>query len=630
VPPEKMGSPPAQQRVLEAAAAGDEAGLRCLLAAGGLAYGAKAADRRGWGPLHHAAAKGRAGCCCVLLEAGAPLAEKDKDNQTGLHKAARHAEATEVLAAAAGKPDLAAKDQRGATPLVMAAAAGCVGAIVALLMAAQRLGCRPAAANATDRRGAGLLMLAAGGGHAAAVAMLLDEPTVMVDATDGNGNSALMAAARSGSAEAVQFLLAAGADIGVRSKNGNSALSEAANAGYAAVLQQLLAAAVQPPSVRDLATAVHAACTKDDQACLEALVIGVAPELQPKLLLSKLGGRKDTALHTAAAAGSTAAIRVLLAVGAGVKCAPDSILLSGKCLATPNGTGRPPLFVAVEMGHLEASDELLRAGAAVAPPRDDGLTALHLAAERGTPELLDLLLPHTATADLLVLHKGATALTLAARRGCADSVDLMLVDGWPVDGSLAAAVMAAAEFNHSGVMRQLLQVAGQGAGAAAMASFTDGDGWTTLHVAALHGAVDCVEALLDAAGGEIVDISNIVKAAEGGVTPLMRSCHHGQAACLQLLVNRGADPGAKDRRGRRALHHAAKGGATPNDCVALLVGPCGQSVEAADANGRTPLLAAPTSCGCCYDRRSAPPCWRPTSTATQRCTSPARWRPTNW
>ena len=58
------------------------------------------------------------------------------------------------------------------------------------------------------------------------------------------------------------------------------------------------------------------------------------------------------------------------------------------------------------------------------------------------------------------------------------------------------------------------------------------------------------------------------------------------------LVNSGADVGAPDKDGLRALHCAASRG--HRDCAEALVTMCGASVDAADANVCTALFYSVT------------------------------------
>ncbi|XP_037076949.1 ankyrin repeat domain-containing protein 33B-like [Pollicipes pollicipes] len=77
----------------------------------------------------------------------------------------------------------------------------------------------------------------------------------------------------------------------------------------------------------------------------------------------------------------------------------------------------------------------------------------------------------------------------------------------------------------------------------------DNDGNTPLHYAAQAGHAEVVSALLNKFDGIEVDARN-----KQGITPLIKACVQGKARCAKLLVEKGADPAARDPR--RALTSA--------------------------------------------------------------------------
>jgi ankyrin repeat protein len=70
------------------------------------------------------------------------------------------------------------------------------------------------------------------------------------------------------------------------------------------------------------------------------------------------------------------------------------------------------------------------------------------------------------------------------------------------------------------------------------------------------------------------------------MTMLHHACHGGQAAIVQLLIDRNAELDAADSDGWTPLHFAAQGGY--HDLVALLAGQ-GANINAKDQFKRTPL-----------------------------------------
>lgn len=87
----------------------------------------------------------------------------------------------------------------------------------------------------------------------------------------------------------------------------------------------------------------------------------------------------------------------------------------------------------------------------------------------------------------------------------------------------------------------------------ASVNFTNEEGWTALHLAAIHGAVPVVDALVDA-GADLEVRSN------SGRTPLAMACRKKQHAAAQKLLERGADLSTRDNAGWTLLFQAARAG----------------------------------------------------------------------
>lgn len=122
-------------------------------------------------------------------------------------------------------------------------------------------------------------------------------------------------------------------------------------------------------------------------------------------LAAACGSHGATALHDAAAHGSTLAIPVLLAAGALI----DAVSRDGRAATA--------LHAAAASGGVEACRLLLRAGADPNARRADGMSPLMIAAAANDRELAELLVARNANVDLRHEHDGATAADIAVLAG---------------------------------------------------------------------------------------------------------------------------------------------------------------------------------------------------------------------
>jgi hypothetical protein len=136
------------------------------------------------------------------------------------------------------------------------------------------------------------------------------------------------------------------------------------------------------------------------------------------------------------------------------------------------------------------------------------------------------------------------------------------------------AVWAGGEFiSRKYAQRAFVEPAGAGPGGAAAA----------LHAAVRDGQPQRV--LLCLAQGADVNGASPPGSGEG-LSPLMHAARAGDACCMELLLQRGADVEQADPMGRTALHHAAL--RDSGACAEALMAR-GASAEAVDAHGKTPL-----------------------------------------
>ncbi|XP_041937519.1 ankyrin repeat domain-containing protein 50 [Alosa sapidissima] len=379
---------------------------------------------------------------------------------------------------------------------------------------------------------------------------------VSVNRTDpSDGRTLLATAAHAGSSNVVALLLCRGADPLLSDHQGQTPLTLAARQGHVGVLQVLL----------DWAHEQHG---------LEAAAA--------RNMLEHSDTEGWTALRSAAWGGHVEAVRLLLEAGAEVDGCDaegrtalraaawgghEEILLTllhhGAQVDRADREGRTPLTAAAFMGHRDAVEILLDAGADVNLADGDGRTALSVAAlcapgsgGRGYGEVVSLLLDRAANPA----HRdrdGMTPLLLAAYEGHEEALELLLEAGADVDetaGSQPTAVaavtplLAAASMGHAGAVNRVLFW-----GAAVDA--IDGEGRTALCLAAAHGNLEVVRALLDRGLDEN-------HKDDLGWTPLHAAACEGHRAVCAALTERGsmARVGELDVEGRTPLVLAAQEG----------------------------------------------------------------------
>jgi len=215
-------------------------------------------------------------------------------------------------------PGPKARDPRGNSPLMYAAALGSLESMRLLLEA----GADPNAANAFD---ATPLMWCAG--DAAKVRLLLSKGA-NADARSKLGRSALMiAAAYDGAADAARLLIEKGADVNARDKGGNSVLAQAAGSNNVEVARLLIAKGAEVNNVDEGGnTPLHnAAGNGDRSAAMVKLLLNHGAQVNVKsgdtaeivkngpLLLGHL-----TPLQEAAAQGNYETVEALVKAGADV------------------------------------------------------------------------------------------------------------------------------------------------------------------------------------------------------------------------------------------------------------------------------------------------------------------------
>jgi ankyrin repeat protein len=160
-------------------------------------------DRRGNTPLIYAAGFGSPQAVSLLLDAGAPVDDRNDFDATALIWAANNPEKVKLLLAHGA--DVNARSRQGRTALMIAAACdGCSGIVRQLLS-------KGADPKATDIGGSTALQLAANAGDGASVRLLLDAGA-SARAANQSGFTPLLDALFNCDLPSVQMLLSKGAD----------------------------------------------------------------------------------------------------------------------------------------------------------------------------------------------------------------------------------------------------------------------------------------------------------------------------------------------------------------------------------------------------------------------------------
>jgi ankyrin repeat protein len=329
-------------------------------------------------------------------------------------------------------------------------------------------------------------------------------------------------------------------------------------------------------------TPLIAAAERGDMQALEAELQGDTPvdfmeagwtalrraiqagQPEAALRLIQAGARADqktpggyTPLYWAAQRGLVDVVRALLAAGAPVD-------------AQELEDGKTPLTVALLKAHGEVVGALLEAGASLEVMTHSGVTPLEAAALsvsiRKEPRSLERAQQAAARVQEAAARtlkeaaalppdskEVASALRLAAGAGDAEAVRALLAAGAPPDapnGWNTAALSLAAIQGHDQVVALLLERGARpGRVTRRMLLMDRLDLYDALGWAVTRGHASVVRAL--ASHGVPVDEGD-----PWGVTPLMRAAFLGFAPVVEVLLEAGADPARRNRRGQTAAQIA--------------------------------------------------------------------------
>jgi ankyrin repeat protein len=230
----------------------------------------------------------------------------------------------------------------------------------------------------------------------------------------------------------------------------------------------------------------------------------------------------------------------------------------------PEADGTTALHWAVRNDDVQLVDRLIRAGANVKAANRYGVTPLYLAAVNGNAVVIEKLLKAGADPNA-VSTEGETALMTASRTGNVDAVKALIAKGADVNAKETwhgeTALMWAVSQKHADVARELLA---HGADVNAHSAVNKWErqnsaeprekwlplgGLTPLEFAARQGCAACIPVLVEKG-------ADINATDQDGITPLLSALINGHYDAASVLLEKGANPNLADRTGRTPLYSA--------------------------------------------------------------------------
>mmetsp|Transcript_7816 Transcript_7816/g.32888 ORF Transcript_7816/g.32888 Transcript_7816/m.32888 type:complete len:872 (-) Transcript_7816:37-2652(-) len=416
---------------------------------------------------------------------------------------------------------------------------------------------------------------------------LLLQAKANLNSMDSHLRTPLHHAAGGGHSDCIKLLLFYNADVNARDIHQATPLHYAVLKGSkmcASVLQEhqanRKAVTLEGESV------LHMAVRSGSIECVEFFLSQGMISLDTR---TKLGW---TPLHTAARYGRSECIPQLLESQATVSEHSKYRRVNKPLLCTVDIHGHNPLHTAAQHGSWQFADELIKLGADVFAVEKLGRTALHVAAAAGSVECVATLIDWNAAVDDTD-DMGLSPLMLALQNFHLECALLLIDNGASLSNRDAlgrTALHWCAEYETS--FGEFL--VGEGDDLFAR----DADGNTPLHLAAKHGNVEMIQAMLEQclvskAGDEKAgkeEARRLVNAQNaGGQSALHTTAVHRQEACMEYLFQQGAEVSLCDKARQTPLHLASAVGAL--ECVKLLLAQ-GSDVNASTALGNGPLHLA--------------------------------------
>ncbi len=429
------------------------------------------------------------------------------------------------------------------------------------------------------------------------------------------GDTPLHYAAALGSPATVKLLLDKGAKVGKATRFGNTPILRAAGSGDPEIARLLLERGAFADEVNnDGETPLHkAVCLQDRDMVALLLDQGHAA------INGGAGSLNETALHAAASRKDAATVRLLLEHKADLNAADKS--------------GFTPILNAAEKGHLAIVEILAQQGAGLAARTHADACAFALAAGSTNRLLLEWLAEKLPALDF---KDKVLALQSASMHGRLANVRWLLENGVPAGVTDFAGTPLLYASGGPGMiarMRQRKQLGPQSVGdeagseedyaqivslllsGGADVNAVGPEGRTPLHFAATFACLPIAEILLDhkadvqarnalgktplhqaaafgddrlvellLAGGAAIEAKD-----SGGSTPLLEAASAGNSVALKSLLAHGAVVSACDRYGATPLHRAAT---TTNVAAVALLLNAGADINAVDRGNSTPLHQA--------------------------------------
>ncbi|XP_042253937.1 ankyrin-3-like isoform X23 [Thunnus maccoyii] len=542
----------------------------------------------GFTPLHIAAHYGNINVATLLLNRGAAVDFKARNDITPLHVASKRGNSNMVrlLLERGAKIDARTKD--GLTPLHCGARSGHEQVVEMLLD-------RGAPILSKTKNGLSPLHMATQGDHLNCVQLLLHHD-VPVDDVTNDYLTALHVAAHCGHYKVAKVIVDKKANPNAKALNGFTPLHIACKKNRVKVMELLLkhGASIQAVTESGL-TPIHVAAFMGHENIVHQLINHGASSNTSNV-------RGETALHMAARAGQSNVVRYLVQNGALVdaKAKDDQtplhissrlgkqdivhqLLANGAYPDATTSSGYTPLHLAAREGHRDVASALLDKGASLGITTKKGFTPLHVAAKYGKIEVANLLLQKNAQPDAAG-KSGLTPLHVAAHYDNQKVALLLLNQGASPHAAAKngyTPLHIAAKKNQMEITTTLLEYS-------ASTNTVTRQGITPLHLAAQEGNVDIVTLLLArdapvnmgnksgltplhlAAQEDKVNVAEVLvnhgatidPETKLGYTPLHVACHYGNVKMVNFLLKNQAKVNAKTKNGYTPLHQAAQQGHT--------------------------------------------------------------------